>query len=49
MLSARAEANMGDIQFMQKRVNDGRRMRYSLNPLRDNSFGKQEFLHRDRF
>jgi len=48
MLSARAEANMGDIQFMQKRVNDSRRLKYSLNPLFDRSFGKQEFLNRDR-
>ena len=48
MLSARAEANMGDIQFMQKRVNDSRRMKYSINPLLDNSFGEQELLNRDR-
>lgn len=47
MLSARAEANMGDIQFLQKRVNDSRQMKYDVNPLRNNSFGEQEFLHRD--
>ncbi len=49
MLSARVEANMGDIQFMQKRVNDGRRMKYSINPLTTRDFGQQEFLNRDRF
>lgn len=47
MLSARAEANMGDMQFLQKRVNDSRRLKYSLNPLIERSFGKQEFLNRD--
>lgn len=47
MLSARAEANMGDIQFMQKRVNDNRRMKYSVNPLVTRDFGQQEFLNRD--
>lgn len=48
MLSARAEANMGDIQFMQRRVNDSRRLKYSLNPLFTNTFGQQEFLDRSR-
>lgn len=47
-LSARGSANMGDIQFMQRRGNDFRKMRYNTNPLRNNfkGVGDQENLRR---
>lgn len=46
MLAARAEAEMGDKQFMQRRGNDFRKMRYSTNPLNSGSAGNQEQLRR---
>ena len=47
MLSARAEASMGDIQFMQRRGNDFRRMKPSTNPLRNpGSIGAQGYNNR---
>lgn len=45
MLAARAEAGMGDIQFMQRRGNDFRRMINRVNPLRDSS--NQGYFKRD--
>lgn len=49
IISARAAANMGDIQFLQRRANNSRQMKYDLNPL-GNAFdtnGKQIILNRD--
>ena len=46
MLSARAEANMGDIQFMQRRGNDFRKMKYNVNPLRQGGVGSEGYLNR---
>lgn len=46
MLSARAEANMGDIQFLQRRGNDFRKLKYNTNPLRNGGIGSEEYLKR---
>ena len=48
MLSARAEAVMGDIQFMQRRGNDYRKLRYSTNPQRNQNIGSEEYLKRSK-
>lgn len=43
-LEARTEADMGDIQFIQRRVNDYTKRVYSVNPLRDKfkDLGRQQ-------
>lgn len=47
-LSARADANLGDLQSMQGRVNDYHKMKYPRNPMRDlfNNIGKEDNLRR---
>lgn len=46
MLSARAEAYMGDIQFMQRRGNDFRKLKYNTNPQRNGGIGNEEYFKR---
>jgi hypothetical protein len=47
--SARAAANMGDIQFLQRRSNNARQMKYDTDPLFNgfNTNGSQIILKRD--
>lgn len=48
MLAARADAMMGDIQFMQRRANDRHKLKYTLNPQRfPGSVGKEQLLNRN--
>lgn len=45
MLSARAEAMMGDLQFMQRRGNDFRKLKYDTNP-KFGDIGTEGYLNR---
>lgn len=48
MLSARAEATMGDIQSWQRKANDFTKLKHTTNPLRyPGSVGKEQYLNRD--